>query len=166
MANIDEENLKILLNKGWMTHDAMWVAAAFQELGAETTNKLNQAAVKGMSRVEAKRLKQYLNIGRVESFSDLKRFIQGAIEVIDGGFINFSLDFSEHNKMRWKTTKCFAFEGVSKLGMIDQYQCGVIPRIEGWLRALDIPYSLQPEIKGCEMYHKNKCEIEFHFNFV
>lgn len=165
MTNDDTQALRVLLNKGWMTHDAMWVAAAFQECGAEITNKLNQAAVKGMSGVEAKRLKKYLNIDRVESFAQLQQFIQSAVEVIDSDSIDFKLDFSEHNKMRWQTTKCFAFEGISKLGMIDQYQCGVIPRIEGWLKSLEIPYTLQPAIKGCEMYHKGKCELEFSFSF-
>ncbi|MEH6403577.1 MAG: hypothetical protein V7750_09425 [Sneathiella sp.] len=39
--NNNNEGVRDLLSKGWRTHDAMWVAAAFEEFGGEVANKLN-----------------------------------------------------------------------------------------------------------------------------
>lgn len=55
---IDKRDLRELITKGWMTHDAMWFYHTLQEFGIEKTNKINLAAVQSMSMIEAKRLKK------------------------------------------------------------------------------------------------------------
>jgi hypothetical protein len=49
IASLETGQLKELLNKGWMTHDAMWFYNCLQEVGIEKTNKINRAAVKMMA---------------------------------------------------------------------------------------------------------------------
>jgi hypothetical protein len=49
--------------------------------------------------------------------------------------------------------------------MIDRYECGVIYRLECWLEALGIPYSIDPPTAGCRMHEKGSCSGEFRFSF-
>ena len=44
-----------------------------------------------------------------------------------------------------------------QIGTIDGYQCGVIYRIECWLDALGIQYSIDPKIGKCRMHEKGEC---------
>ena len=55
MQPVENDELKELLVKGWMTHDAMWFYHSLQEFGIEKTNKINKAAIRDMSAIEIKR---------------------------------------------------------------------------------------------------------------
>jgi len=57
----------------------------------------------------------------------------------------------------WEKRGCFAFKGMKQIGIIDGYRCGVIYRIECWLEALGIKYSIDPKIDKCIMHEKGAC---------
>ncbi len=42
MELLSKEELKEILIKGWMTHDAMWFLHFLRKTGIETTNKINK----------------------------------------------------------------------------------------------------------------------------
>ena len=48
--------IRDLVGKGWLTHDAMWYAAAAARWGVEEANRLNQAAIRAMTPFEVERL--------------------------------------------------------------------------------------------------------------
>ncbi|MBU4604906.1 MAG: hypothetical protein KKH66_08380, partial [Proteobacteria bacterium] len=62
MTALEPSQVKELLNKNWMTHDAMWFFHCQQKYGMEETNRLNQAAVRSMAQIDAKRLAKALGI--------------------------------------------------------------------------------------------------------
>jgi arginase family enzyme len=78
MANdilpLDKNQLKELLNKGWMTHDAMWFYNCLEECGIEKTNKINQGAIRSLGPIEIKRYQKALGFNRIESHDDLVHF--------------------------------------------------------------------------------------------
>ena len=49
LETLNKGEIKELLSKGWITHDAMWFVHCLEEAGIEKTNKINKAAVKSMS---------------------------------------------------------------------------------------------------------------------
>ena len=51
----------------------------------------------------------------------------------------------------------FAYKGMKKIGIIDGYNCGVMYRIECWLEAMGIPFSVNPKISKCMMHEKGAC---------
>jgi hypothetical protein len=59
---LEKNELKELLNKGWMTHDAMWFLNCMKECGIEQTNKINKAAVRDMAAIEIKRHQKALGV--------------------------------------------------------------------------------------------------------
>ena len=77
-------------------------------------------------------------------------------------FMNVSFNFPEKNRMTWvfNQGKCFAYEGIKKLGAIDQYECGVLYRIRCWLEGLEIENKFDPEIDQCNMHVNGHCAGE------
>jgi hypothetical protein len=54
---------------------------------------------------------------------------------------------------------------MERLGIIDQYKCGVIYRIECWFNVLGIKYTTNPKIENCLMAEKGCCSGDFVFYF-
>lgn len=165
MRTLDKKELKELLVKCWMTHDGLWFYHCLQECGIEKTSKINQAAARAIGSIEAKRIKKALGIETVESFEGLRELVQEGFDIVRGDFMDFSHDFSTHNKMHIKTNRCFAYEGITKIGGIDGYDCGIFARMAGWFDGLEIEYEVAPPIEGCMMHTQNNCDRDFKFFF-
>jgi len=166
LDKLDKKTLRDLLNKGWMTHDAMWFATSVSIIGIEKTNVINRRACRSMAKVEAKRLKTSLGFNDgIKDFVSLRKFIDQAFNIIGGDFLNFKITFPRDNVMLWETVSCFAHDGVKKLGFIDSYDCGIFDRVEGWFETLEIRFNVSPEIPGCLMYKTRQCMREYRFYF-
>ena len=72
---LDKKNLKELLVKCWMTHDGSWFYNCARELGIDTANKLNKAAIKNLSVLEMQRIKKALGKDnlKIETFNQFRQ---------------------------------------------------------------------------------------------
>ncbi len=165
MKKVEGNELKELLVKNWMTHDAMWLYNCVREFGMEKTNVVNKAAVRSMGAIEGKRLKKALGIDRIETFGQFKEFYTGAMETVLVDFMKSSFSFPGHNLVHGEWKSCFAYDGLTKYGMIDQYQCGIMDRVEGWFDGLGIAYSVAPRVDGCMMHTEGRCYRDYTFEF-
>ena len=163
LNKIEKRDLRDLLGKGWLTHDGMWFLHTSQELGVEKANKLNKAAIRSLAPIEIKRVKKALGIGgeKIGTFEELKDFMLEALEVIlpNSVFEKFRFRASSKDLLHWEweSGECFAYKGMKQIGIIDGYRCGVMYRIECWLEALGIKYSIDPKIDKCMMHEKGVC---------
>ena len=78
MRSLKKKELKEILIKNWMTHDAMWFYHCLQECGIERANKINKAAVRSMGMIEIRRIQEAIGIDKVETFEALKLLIEAA----------------------------------------------------------------------------------------
>ena len=163
LENIDKKDLRDLLGKGWLTHDGMWFYNTYQALGIEQANTLNKAAIRSIAPIEMNRVKKILGLGheKMRSFEVLKDFMDKAFQLIlpESVFGRFHFGTSRNNIFHWEWEKgqCFAFKGMTQIGTIDEYRCGVMYRIECWLEALEIKYSIDPKIDRCIMHSTGIC---------
>jgi hypothetical protein len=163
LNNIGKREIRDLLGKGWLTHDGMWFYNAYQELGIEKANKLNKAAIRSLAPIEIKRVKKVLGIGgeKIGTFEALNDFMLAALEMIlpDSVFEGFRFQARSKDFLHWEweSGECFAYKGMKQIGIIDGYRCGVMYRIECWLEALGIKYSIDPKIDKCMMHEKGAC---------
>jgi hypothetical protein len=166
MKSLKKSELKEILIKNWMTHDAMWFYHCLQECGIEQTNKINKAAVRAMGIIEIQRIQKAVGIDKVETFEELKPLIDATFNILKGDFMDFTYGFPSENILHGDWENCFAYKGVKRLGVIDQYQCGILERIYGWFDGLGIKYSASPRVDGCMMHTDGKCfrNISFTFN--
>lgn len=160
-AEIDRHELRELLSKCWMTHDAMWFATCVRLCGMETANRINQQAVRSMATIEIRRLQKLLDQPEIRTWQELQGFLDACVELIRCDFMGFEASYPAPGIYRWDMPRCFAFEGISKLGVIDDYQCGIFTRLEGWLDGLGLPYTATPELTGCQMHTTSTCHREY-----
>ncbi len=151
--NLSKTELSDLLNKCWMTHDGMWFYSCLQESGIEMANKLNKLAMKSLASIELSRFKNAFGIKgeKIENFDEFKNFFLSISGILTPEFMNIRWFFTEGKYLHWEfnENRCFAFNGISRLGVIDQYECGPIYRIKCWLKDLGIKYEVLPEIDKC-----------------
>jgi hypothetical protein len=164
---LDKSQLRELLVKCWMTHDGSWFFNCVKELGIDTANKLNKASIKSLSMIEVQRVKKALGIEneKISTYNQLKKFINDAFSVIKGDFMKFNYSFPETNRLHWEITRCFAYEGMKRIGVTEGYECGLLYRICCWLDVLGIKYQLEPQIEKCILYSQEKCVGDIILNF-
>jgi Family of unknown function (DUF6125) len=162
---LDKNELKELLNKCWMTHDAMWFYNCLQECGIEKTNQINKAAIRGMAAIEIKRYQKALGANKIDTFDEFKRFFELVMEIVSGKFMNYEFCFPQKNNIHAEWKSCFAFDGIKALGVIDRYECGIMLRIETWFATLGIKYEVEPKVTGCMMHTDGRCYRDYRFFF-
>ena len=103
-----------------------------------------------------------------EDFDGVTVFFKEASKLMIPDFMNVQFTYPEKNKMVWafNQDKCFAYSGIKRLGVIEQYECGVLYRIKCWLDELGIPHRFIPEIGKCHMHVKGSCSGEIQFFFL
>lgn len=163
MRSLDKKELKKLLVRCWMTHDGLWFYHCLQECGAEKTSRINQAAARAIGAAEAKRITRALGIERIETFEELKELIDEGFDVVRGDFMDFTFDLGTENILHIETNRCFAYEGIKKMGAIDGYDCGIFARMAGWFDGLAIEYEVDPQIEGCLLHTNGSCFRDFKF---
>lgn len=165
LAALETKQLKELLNKGWMTHDAMWFYNCVREVGIEKTNKINRAAVRAMAAVEMKRMKKALGVAEIKTFDQLVEIFEASMYIVSGDFMKYKFVYPGQNVIHAEWLSCFAYDGVRALGVIDRYECGIMDRIEAWWDTLGLKWEVEPKVTGCMMLTNDKCFREYKFTF-
>ncbi len=165
MKKLNQKDLQELIVKCWMTHDAMWFYQCLQEFGIEQANKLNKAAIDGLASIEIERIRKAYGIGKIENFEDVKRLMEVGFGTLTGEFMGFEYSFPTENTAHWEMKKCFAHAGMTRLGVIDLYECGVIYRVLRWFDKRGLKYELNPKVDRCIMHTDGACRGEFRFMF-
>ncbi len=167
MNNLNKNEVKELFSKNWLTHDAMWYGSCMQELGPEKANQLNKTAVQLMATIEIKRIMKLMGRPKgvtIKTFLELAEIIKTAFRVVQTSFLTFDFRFPEKNVLRGRFNECLAHDGVKKYGMIDDYECGIVERVKGWLDSLGVRYKMIPDFTGCLMHQNGICEADFCFD--
>ncbi len=164
---LNKHELKELLVKCWMTHDGSWFYICVKEFGIETANKLNKASIKALSPFEVQRVQKALGMenSKVKTFEQLKTFINDGFSILKGDFMDFNYTFPRHNVLHWEMGKCFAYEGMKRIGIKEKYECGLLYRLGCWLSVVGVEFKLEPEINECLLHSQEKCVGDMIFNF-
>jgi len=164
---LNKHQLKELLVKCWMTHDGSWFYNCVKEFGIETANKLNKASIKTLSPFEVQRVQKALGMEKtkVKSFEQLKTFINNGFSLLKGDFMDFNYTFPRKNVLHWEMGRCFAYEGMKRIGITNKYECGLLYRLGCWLEVIGVKFKLEPEINECLYHSQEKCVGNMIFNF-
>ncbi|MBU1741952.1 MAG: hypothetical protein KKC37_10420 [Proteobacteria bacterium] len=162
---LSAEEVKQLLTRCWMTHDAMWFVSALSEVGIAATNKINKNAIRAMSGLEVARYLKALGMSGVKDFDQLRSFFEGAMSLAIGDFMKFKWEWRPEGSLYVELEKCFAHDGIRRMGVISEYECGIFERIYAWLDVLNVKYTVEPRPLLCMMYHEGHCVRHFKFTF-
>ena len=161
----DKDEIKELVSKNWITHDAMWFYHCLREFGIEKTNELNKAAIRDMSAIEIRRIQKALGVKEIRSFEMFSQFMDQAMSIATGKFMKYKYTTPANNLIHGEWQSCFAYEGMKALGVADRYECGVMLRINTWLDTLGIQYEVEPKVTGCMMHTEGKCFRDYRYFF-
>lgn len=164
-----EEEVVDLLNRCWMTHDGMWFYHCLKNFGIEKANELNKSAIRSLAPMEIDRIKKALGLEKqIENFQEFKNFFNAVSPLFIPAFMNITISFPKENMLRWQfePENCFAYKGIKRLGAIDQYECGVIYRLQCWFDSLGIKYNVTPQVRRCLMLDSGACQGDFDFDFT
>lgn len=164
--NVDPWVWRDLLVKTWMTHDAMWFGQAVMRHGIDEANEMNCGAVRSMGAVEAKRVIRLLGLPSIACPADLRRFFDAAIALVIPSFMAFEAAWAaDSTSVTFHITRCFAHDGVEALGVLDEYRCGIYPRMYGWLDTLGVGFEVVPDKVGCVWSGDDGCHRTLSFTF-
>ncbi len=167
MKELGKKELQELLIKCWMTHDGIWFYHCMREFGIEKANELNLESLRSLSAIEVKRVTRALGIKNedIRSFGELRQVIDGMFDTIKGDFMDFKYSFPREDTLHWEMRRCFAFDGMKKLGVIDEYECGLLHRVRCWAEACGAECEIIPPLENCMMQTKGACAGEMRFAF-
>jgi hypothetical protein len=151
------EEREALLIKLWMSHDARWFAAAAMECGMETANRLNQTAAHEVGKKEAARLLRAFEMSPVRNRDDFLAAQEAFIGFLGPDLLDYEMEAVGNDSFDLKVKRCFAFDQVTKAGVAQQYDCGILPRITGWLEGVGLEHKLSPAIGPCLMAAGKEC---------
>ncbi|MBU2648832.1 hypothetical protein KKI24_29260 [bacterium] len=166
---MDRQELTVLLNKCWMSHDGLWFFHCCQAFGIEATNRMNKAAIASLAPLEIGRFKKALGYGTdaIATFDQFRDFFTRAAELVIPEFMGGRFFFRDPQTltMEMKPRHCFAYKGMQRMGVIDRYECGVIYRIECWINALGIEFQTEPDVTHCTMHAEGTCVRDIRLSF-
>lgn len=162
---INRDQLKDILLRNWMTHDALWYGEVAARLGMAEASPMNLRVCRNLGRIEFKRLMSLAGAAAPQNFEAYLELFELGKEVFVPEFITIHIDYPGNSKQVFHVSECFAHEGMKKLGVLADYECGIFERIEGWFDAMGLKYTRTPDLSRCLKFRGEECRITVDFRF-
>lgn len=161
LAVLPHEEREALLIKCWMSHDARWFAAVAMSYGMEAANRANKLAVREEGKVEARRVVRVLGLPPPRTTEDVMLINETMISLLGPDLLDYELERTAAGRFQYRIRRCFAYENVVRAGVAAQYECGIFPRVMGWLEALGVECELSPPLGLCLKAAGEECAYTF-----
>jgi len=156
---------KDLLIKGWMSHDARWFMAVAEHFGMDSANRLNQLVCRELGRVEMKRYMKTLALSPPEDLEEYLTLKREVFALYGSGLAEYDIKTIDHRSYEIHLKRCFAYENIVRAGIKDQYECGILARIQGWIDAQGLEHELIPPLSKCMMVLGKECVYTIRLRF-
>jgi hypothetical protein len=157
---------KDLLIKGWMSHDARWFMAVAEHFGIGNANRLNQIVARELGRVEMKRLMKALSLSLPKNIDEYLNLKKAAISMFGPDLIEYEIEVVDDQSYEMHLKRCFAHENVVRAGISDQFECGILSRLQGWMDALGLEHGLTPPLGKCMKVLGRDCRYKIILRFL
>ncbi len=162
---LNREELRDILIRNWMTHDSLWYGEVASRFGMTEASPMNLRVCKKLGKIEYRRLMKMVGVSTPSNMVDYRELFELGKKVFFPDFMNVQIKYLEDDLQVFRVLDCFAYKGMKEAGVIDDYECGIFERIEGWFEAMDLMYTLTPELSRCLKLKGDDCTITVKFNF-
>lgn len=162
---IDRDQLRDILIRNWMTHDALWYGEVAAKFGMAEASPMNLRVCRKLGRIEFKRLMKVVEASPPKDFEAYRELFELGKEVFVPEFVTIQIDYPGKSLQRFHVSECFAHKGMKKLGLLPEYECGIFERIEGWFDAMGLRYTRTPDLSRCLKFKDEECRITVQFHF-
>ncbi len=157
---------KDLLIKGWMSHDARWFMAVAKHFGIDEANRLNQLVCRELGQVEMKRYMKTLGLSPAKDLEAFLALSKAALALYGSGLAEYEIKTLDHQSYEMRLKRCFAYENIVRAGIKDQYECGILARVQGWIDAQGLKHELDPPLGKCMMVSGRECSYTIKLKFL
>ena len=165
LKEMNPDQVKDYLLTNWMTHDALWYREAASRFGMSEASPMNLRVCRSLGRIEFKRLLKATGSKLPRDMAQLEKLYEEARRILVPPFMEMEVDFQRDDSILFKTQSCFAHKGMTEAGLIDEYECGIFERVRGWFDAMEVDYTLSPDLSRCLKYRGQECHVTFAFHF-
>jgi hypothetical protein len=165
LDRIDPQKLNSFLIKNWMTHDALWYGEVAGKLGMPEASPMNLRVCRKLGQIEFKRLMKIMGATVPADMQTYQELFEIGTQVFVPEFMAIDIDYPAENVQRFYVRECFAHRGMEKAGYLKDYECGIFERIVGWLDAMNLTYTVAPDLSRCLKFKGQACEVTIKFQF-
>jgi hypothetical protein len=151
---LSREQLRNILIKNWMTHDALWYGEVAQRW-----------VCRQLGKIEFGRLMKTLGALTPTDMGEYQELFEFGRQMFVPDFMDFRIEYPGNDSQVFYMLDCFAHRGMEKAGLIADYECGIFERIEGWFDAMGLEYSRIPDLSRCLKFKGEECTITVKFQF-
>lgn len=162
---LNKSQLRDLLLKNWMTHDALWYAEVALKLGMKEASPMNLRVCRRLGQIEYKRLLNVANISPPANMEQFQTVFDIGRQVFVPDFMSLEIAYPVKNLLQIHVLECFAHRGMEKAGQLAEYECGIFERIFGWFDAMNLNYTVEPDLTRCLKFKGRDCIVTFRFQF-
>ncbi|MBW1731375.1 MAG: hypothetical protein JRJ75_10875 [Deltaproteobacteria bacterium] len=162
---LTKAELREILIRNWMTHDSLWYNEVAAKFGMAEARPMNLRVCRRLGRIEFKRLMKMVNAQPPANIEEYRQLFELARDTFVPDFMDFRIEYADNDTQLFQVEDCFAFRGMSKAGLISEYQCGIFERIEGWFDAMGLKYERTPDLSRCLKFQGKECRIAVRFHF-
>lgn len=162
---LSREQLRDILIKNWMTHDALWYGEVAQRFGMAEASPLNLRVCRQLGRIEFGRLMKTLGALTPTDMGEYRDLFEFGRQTFVPDFMDFRIEYPGNDSQVFYMLDCFAHRGMDKAGLIADYECGIFERIEGWFDAMGLRYNRTPDLSRCLKFKGGECTIAVTFHF-
>jgi hypothetical protein len=159
------ETEKDLLIKGWMSHDARWFMAVAKYFGIDAANRLNQLVCRELGQVEMKRYMKTLDLLPAKDLDAFLALGEAALALYGSGLAEYEIKTLDPQSYEMRLKRCFAYENIVRAEIKDQYECGILARVQGWMDAQGLEHELDPPLGKCMMVSGKGCSYTIKLKF-
>jgi hypothetical protein len=164
--DLSPEQLRDMLIKNWMTHDALWYKEVAAKFGMREASPMNLQVCRNLGRIEFGRLMKWLKAVTPKDMPAYRALFDAGKALFFPDFMSVEIDYPDPRSQVFRVADCFAHRGMEKLGLLKDYECGIFERIEGWFDAMGVSYLRQPDLKRCLRLTGEACTVTMTFDFA
>lgn len=157
LARLSPAEREALLVKCWMSHDARWFMAVAEECGMAVANRLNRIAAHELGKAEARRIARALRLSPPTTLDEYLAIQETFIALLGPELLEYAVARVSETACRMDVRRCFAYDNATRAGVADRYECGIFPRVTGWLDGLGLAWETSPPPGKCLKAQGREC---------
>ncbi|OLS12880.1 MAG: hypothetical protein RBG13Loki_3515 [Promethearchaeota archaeon CR_4] len=150
-----------VLRSNWLSHDARWQMAVFQQFGWDAGNRLNKEVARQVGKVAMQRLMKHLGVTRVNDLHELREVCENAMSLFfpPPGFEHQFEQLSD-TELLGTIRRCGTYDNVKRANVEKHYECGCFAMRAGWYAALGV--DVEETLGKCLKTGDGRCDITLH----
>jgi hypothetical protein len=128
------------LQRLWWLHDALWYQGVAKRFGFEVANEINQEAIKPIAKRAMRAVLVDQNLDRRDlGVEDVIACFRKVSDLMwPPPMTEWDAKVINEETIEVTITKCYAIEGIKRIGAAEAYECPCIAVRAGWLEALGL----------------------------